>query len=530
MKAYKQKISVAVSTMLVIIGLAGRVNAFPLPTMDIKGVMTQVQTYMIMVQEVQGTAMRIMHIVKEIQHGGFGAAVSDLFGMIESGEFDRFGNNIKTLNSMAKSDLRNVQDGIAANKAAKKARREGASKREIAEAKQKEIAKRQSAYEEKQKQKAAAKAKKAKDKAKKKGKVAEADTSRKKSMVANAYNWLKENKQVTSAVRTGAMAAQYGDVAGMVSSAAMGVGGAFASGERELIKDENGNVIGEKRTKNQVAGDILTNTAGYLGGATRAVQSGDYIGAATTAATAAGVGFATGGKGTTAGIVTNAGQAVGAAAQTVQHGVQRGANVLQIGAQLATNPYFQQSVVNTGNYAVSSYERKRAEKQAAEHEAYLQQTISLSDNKEVQRYANMSKDEYNFNKEKIETLKQELHKQADAPMATDKQISDAQKALDALKAIEEVQANRPTIEQQVRGTSNGTSSSSTPVMQPQAAQPQVASTQNTTDKAQQEKKVQEYVRNLMNKDKKQDSASGSGAAQNKGTPQGQKNHSSTTGL
>lgn len=446
MKAYKQKISVAVSTMLVIIGLAGRVNAFPLPTMDIKGVMTQVQTYMIMVQEVQGTAMRIMHIVKEIQHGGFGAAVSDLFGMIESGEFDRFGNNLKTLNSMAQSDLRNVQDGIAANKAAKKARKEGASKKEIAEKKQEIIATRQAEYEKKQRAKE---------------KVKEADTSRKKSMVSNAYNWLKENRQVTSAVRTGAMAAQYGDVAGMVSSAASGVGGVLASGNRELIKDENGQVIGEKRTGNQVAGDILTNTAGYLGGATRAVQSGDYIGAATTAATAAGAGFATGGKGTTAGIVTNAGQAVGAAAQTVQHGVQRGANVLQIGAQLATNPYVQQSVVNTGNYAVSSYERKRAEKQAAEHEVYLQQAISLSDNKEVQKYANMSKDEYNSNKEKIETLKQELQKQADAPMATDEQRTDAQKALYALKAIEEVQTGKPMTEQQIIRTETKTSANGT---------------------------------------------------------------------
>ncbi|MBR1840923.1 MAG: hypothetical protein IJ778_02205, partial [Alphaproteobacteria bacterium] len=95
------------------------------------------------------------------------------------------------------------------------------------------------------------------------------------------------------------------------------------------------------------------------------------------------------------------------------------------------------------------------------HEAYLQQTISLSDNKEVQKYANMSKDEYNSNKEKIETLKKELHKQADAPMATDKQISDAQKALDALKAIEEVQTGKPMTEQQIIRTEAKTSANGT---------------------------------------------------------------------
>ena len=218
MKAYKRKISVAVSTMLVIIGLAGRASAFPLPTMDIKGIMTQVQTYMTLVQEVQGTVMRIQHIIKEIQHGGFGAAVSDLFGMFESGEFDRFGNNLKTLSSMAQADLYNVQTGMKASKEARQMRREGASKEAIAEAKQKTIAERQRAYEEKQRNKE---------------KVKEADTSRKKSAVSNAYNWLKENRQVTTAVRTGAMAAQYGDVAGMVTAAASGTGAVLSSGKSE---------------------------------------------------------------------------------------------------------------------------------------------------------------------------------------------------------------------------------------------------------------------------------------------------------
>lgn len=523
MKAYKRKISVAVSTMLVIIGLAGRASAFPLPTMDIKGVMTQVQTYMTLVQEVQGTVMRIQHIIKEIQHGGFGAAVSDLFGMIESGEFDRFGNNLKTLSSMAQADLYNVQTGMKASKEARQMRREGASKEAIAEAKQKTIAERQRAYEEKQRNKEKAK---------------EADTSRKKSAVSNAYNWLKENRQVTSAVRTGAMAAQYGDVAGMVSSAAMGAGGVLASGDRELVKDENGNIIGEKKTGNQVAGDILTNTAGYLGGATYAVQRGDYVGALTTAATAAGAGLATSGKETSAGIVTNAAQAAGAAAQTVQHGVQNGANVLQMGTQVITNPYIQQSVINTGDYAVSSYNKKQQEKEAAAHEAYLANTIAQSDNADVQKYANMSKDEYNSNKEKIETLKQDLHKQADAPMATDKQISDAQKALEALKAIEEVQAGKPTLEQQIRSEVNASVNSSqtaptnsrTTQQNSQATQPQASNTQNTGDKTQKEKQVQNYMKFLMNQGKNQNSVSGSEAVQNNGTPQEQNSHSTPTGL
>lgn len=457
MKAYKRKISVAVSTMLVIIGLAGRVNAFPLPTMDIKGVMTQIQTYMTLVQEVQGTIMRIQHIIKEIQHGGFGAAVSDLFGMIESGEFDRFGNNLKTLSSMAQSDLYNVQTGLKASKEARQMRREGASKEAIAEAKQKTIAERQRAYEEKQRNKEKAK---------------EADTSRKKSAVSNAYNWLKENRQVTSAVRTGAMAAQYGDVAGMVSSAAMGAGGVLASGDRELVKDENGNVIGEKRKGGQVAGDILTNTAGYIGGATYAVQSGDYAGALTTAAAAAGAGFATGGKGTTAGIVTNAGQAVGAAAQTVQHGVQSGENVLEVGRDLMLNPYIQQSAINTGNYAVSSTERKKQEKAAAEQQAQPQAA------------------------------------------ATQDNASKPQQKTDTT-APTQPQATQP----QTANTQNS-----------QATQPQASDTQKTIDKAQQEKNIQNYVRKLMQQGKNQNSNTGSDAVQNSGTPQQQKTNPSTTGL
>lgn len=421
MKAYKQKISVAVSTMLVVIGLAGRVNAYPLPTMDFKGIMTQFQTYMIIAQEVHGTAMRIVHIVKEIQHGGFGAAVNDLFGMIESGEFDRFGNNIKTLHSMAQADLYNVQTGLKASKEARQMRREGASKEEIAEAKAQKVAERQREYEEKQRQKE---------------KIKEADTSRKKSMVSNAYNWLRENSQVTTAVRTGAMAAQYGDVAGMVSSAAMGAGGVLASGDRELVKDENGQIIGEKRTGGQVAGDILTNTAGYLGGATYAVQSGDYIGAATTAAAAAGAGFATGGKGTTAGIVANAGQAVGAAAQTVQNGTRNGENILEVGRDILLNPYVQQGAINTGNYAIFSHERNKQEKAAAE-QSTQPQTTGTQDNK-----------------------------------------------------------SNP---QQQTGATTSTQQNSQPT------QPQAANTQNNLDKAQQERIIQEYVKNLMNNGKKVDS-------------------------
>ena len=421
MKAYKQKISVAVSTMLVVIGLAGRVNAYPLPTMDFKGIATQFQTYMIIALEVRGTAMRIVHIVKEIQHGGFGAAVNDLFGMIESGEFDRFGNNIKTLHSMAQADLYNVQTGLKASKEARQMRREGASKEEIAEAKAQKVAERQREYEEKQRQKE---------------KIKEADTSRKKSMVSNAYNWLRENRQVTTAVRTGAMAAQYGDVAGMVSSAAMGAGGVLASGDRELVKDENGQIIGEKRTGGQVAGDILTNTAGYLGGATYAVQSGDYIGAATTAAAAAGAGFATGGKGTTAGIVANAGQAVGAAAQTVQNGTRNGENILEVGRDIMLNPYVQQGAINTGIYAIFSHERNKQEKAAAE-QSTQPQTTGTQDNE-----------------------------------------------------------SNP---QQQTGATTSTQQNSQPT------QPQAADTQNNLDKAQQERIIQEYVKNLMNNGKKVDS-------------------------
>ena len=232
-----------------------------------------------------------------------------------------------------------------------------------------------------------------------------------------------------------------------------------------------GNIIGLQG--NMELRNILTSTAGYAGGATYAIQHGDYMGALSTAAagTGAGIMSTTLGKDPNsesvmkanelAGMISYGGQAVATAAETVQHGIQNDKNIFQIGNDLAHNSYLQQNINAVGNYAVSAAERKRAEKQAAEHEVYLQQAISLSDNKEVQKYANMSKDEYNSNKEKIETLKQELQKQADAPMATDEQRTDAQKALYALKAIEEVQTGKPMMEQQIIRTETKTSANGT---------------------------------------------------------------------
>ncbi len=232
-----------------------------------------------------------------------------------------------------------------------------------------------------------------------------------------------------------------------------------------------GNIIGIQG--NQVLGDIFTSTAGYAGGAAYAIQNGDYMEALSTAAAGAGAGImsTTIGKDPSsdsamkanelAGMISYGGQAAATAAKTVQHGIQNGDNILEISRDIALNPYFQQSATNAGMYAMSSYERNKQNKAVAQHEAYLANTIAQSDNAEVQKYANMSKDEYNSNKAKIEALKQELHKQADAPTATGKQKSDAQKALDALKAIEEVQTGIPMTEQQIIRTETKTSANGT---------------------------------------------------------------------
>lgn len=193
MEAFNKKVNVAVGTMLMVIGLASRANAFPLPTMDIKGVMTQVQTYMTLVQEVQSSVTRTQHIIKEIQNGGFGAAVNDLFGMIDCEECDRFGNSLKTLEEMAESGLNNVQTGIQEFEQARQMRQEEASEEAIADAKRKLVAEHQRTSEEKQREKE---------------RIKEADTSSKQSAVSNTYNWLKGNKLVVKETKTDGQAVE----------------------------------------------------------------------------------------------------------------------------------------------------------------------------------------------------------------------------------------------------------------------------------------------------------------------------------
>ncbi|MBR1841157.1 MAG: hypothetical protein IJ778_03415, partial [Alphaproteobacteria bacterium] len=139
-----------------------------------------------------------------------------------------------------------------------------------------------------------------------------------------------------------------------------------------------GNIIGIQG--NHVLGDIFTSTAGYAGGAAYAIQNGDYMGALSTAAAGAGAGImsTTIGKDPSsdsamkanelAGMISYGGQAAATAAKTVQHGIQNDKNIFQIGNDLAHNSYLQQNIKAVGNYAVSAAERKRAEKQAAEHE------------------------------------------------------------------------------------------------------------------------------------------------------------------
>ena len=91
------KISFLVIFNIAIIGSVNKAEAFPLPTLDISRIKTAVQNTMHAVQEIKQEIESNLRIIQEIQNGGYMAAAGDLFGKIQNGDYDRFGQNFKTI-------------------------------------------------------------------------------------------------------------------------------------------------------------------------------------------------------------------------------------------------------------------------------------------------------------------------------------------------------------------------------------------------------------------------------------------------
>lgn len=67
----------------------------PMPFMDIGDIQASVQSTMQQVQEMQQEVQQVKKVVEETINGGCLAAVKGLFGEIQNGNFDRFGQNLK---------------------------------------------------------------------------------------------------------------------------------------------------------------------------------------------------------------------------------------------------------------------------------------------------------------------------------------------------------------------------------------------------------------------------------------------------
>ncbi|MBO6281672.1 MAG: hypothetical protein J6N49_03970, partial [Alphaproteobacteria bacterium] len=247
----KVNLGVIAVAILLITGFAQRAEAFPLPTMDMKKLMDNAKIVMNQVQEIKAEVESNMHIIQEIQNGGFGAAVNDLFGKIENGDYDRFGNRLKTIKKASQDSLDEVKDSQTRSKAEKEARKKGMSKEEAQKYADEKVAEQQAKREEERMLRAQAQA--------------EAKANRQKTGIEKAYNWLKDNRSVTDAVRSGATAAQSGNWGGVASSVLAGTGDTLSANGK-------GN-----------SGSLLTGLAGNAGNMVNSATSGNWGGVASSA-------------------------------------------------------------------------------------------------------------------------------------------------------------------------------------------------------------------------------------------------------
>ena len=337
MVTHKRKTELIILTIM-IAGFANKALAFPLPTMDFQKLGSNVRIVAQQVREIKTEIESNINIVKEIQHGGFGAAVGDLFGKIQNGSYDRFGNNLQNIRNATESSWQETKYGVEAKRAADAARDAGASKDVARAAAEEKAAKLRAADREK-----AAKA------AIEKAKNREAAKS---SGVQNAYSWLKDNR-VAGSVSNVSYSAQNRNWGGVVSSATQGAGRAAGSSESgktvgKILTNSSSNVGGAVNsglngnwggvTSNvgyaagqglnsggaSTVGNIVSRTAGNAGQVVNSSQNGDWSRTVSNAASGAASGLSAGGK-TTAGSYTNAaGQFVSGSANVIQRGGNAG--------------------------------------------------------------------------------------------------------------------------------------------------------------------------------------------------------------
>lgn len=94
---------------LVIISVAGKAWAYPVPTIDFKRIISSVQVTMNQTMQIKQEVESNINIVKEAQNTGYAAAAGDLFTKVQDGELDRFGNDLKGFKESTNEAANSVQ-------------------------------------------------------------------------------------------------------------------------------------------------------------------------------------------------------------------------------------------------------------------------------------------------------------------------------------------------------------------------------------------------------------------------------------
>ena len=144
--------------------------AFPLPTQDMARLAQSAKTTKLQIDEIYQEYQSTMHIIKQIQNGGYAAAAKELFGKIQNGDYDRYGGMVKNLGVSLETGAANAQ-AVASKKEKRKEINE-----KLAE---KELQRKKEAAEEAQ--------------AKAEQKQKESEGLAKKSAWSKAYSWVKKN-------------------------------------------------------------------------------------------------------------------------------------------------------------------------------------------------------------------------------------------------------------------------------------------------------------------------------------------------
>lgn len=225
----------------VIISIAGESLAYPLPTNDVKRIASSVQTVANQAVQIKQEYENNMKIVQEIQNGGYAAAAGDLFGKIQNGDYDRFGDNLKNTQNAIYDGTHSAQK-VAERKKLEEAKRLEAEKRALEE-------------EQAARANATANAKTAHQKAN-------------KSFFGRAYDWIKGNRLATDAALSSVNAATNGGrLSDVVNAGTRSIGAVVGGNDGAEISSLGGVVssgirIGtDAHDGNMNAGEILVRTA-----------------------------------------------------------------------------------------------------------------------------------------------------------------------------------------------------------------------------------------------------------------------------